>query len=106
MIQSHISLAASSQPGIRLNATDESGFVDVFEVPRDPLTESRMLRRRHIRILVEICPMTSAYLSFLLSAIFPAALCNARWHSSPIPPNVEKTIGVKVLFSTWITREL
>ena len=93
--------ATSSIPGIRLNATDDSGFVASLDVPREPLTDSRILLSRHILILVEICPITSEYFSFLLVAILPAALFSARWHSSPIPPKVENTMamGVNVLFS-------
>ena len=43
---------------------------------------------------------------YQLSAIFLAALWRVLWHSSPIPPNVVKTIGVKVLFSFCMTRKL
>ena len=49
-----------------------------FEVPREPLTERRLLFGRHIQILVDIRPIASAYLFFLLSAIFPDALSNAQ----------------------------
>ena len=83
-----------------MKATEERGFPVPFDVPREPLTERRMLRMRHILILVDKCPMTSAYLSFLLLAMLDADLWMALRHSSPMPPKVENTIGVKVLFST------
>ena len=60
-----------------MNATDDIGFPVPLEVPLDPLTDMSTFLKRHILILVDIYPITSAYLSLLFSASMPAALWRA-----------------------------
>ena len=92
-----------SPPRIRLNATEEWGFAGDFDVAWEPLMERKILSRRHMWVLVE-SPMTSADLSFLLSAIFPAACSSAWWHSSPIKNNnvVELINDYLILTSSFV----
>ena len=52
-------ITKSSFPGIKLKATDDSGFPAPLEVPREPRTDINMLFSRHILIFVVICPITS-----------------------------------------------
>ena len=59
---------------MRLNAMDDRGLLVPLDVPLEPRTDRRIDLSRHMRILVEMCPITSAYFSFLLSAILLAAL--------------------------------
>ena len=66
--------------------------------------ESRFQKSESKFFLMKV--ITSAYDSFLLRAISSAKRLLKRWHSGPIPPDVVKTRGVNVAFSTWTILKL
>ena len=55
--------------GIRLKATDDSGFAVPFDLPLDPRTDKSTLFSIHILSIVDRWPITSEYFSFLFTAI-------------------------------------
>ena len=92
---------------IRLYDSEDTG--DIVSLVDFPLTPRRLIKTLFSRqnlSLVLMYPITDAYVSFLFTDINCASRLWNLSDSTPMPPNVDITIGVKDPFSIWIIRSL